>query len=280
MKVKYLIPLILLFSIEISYSGEDSLHQYSFQENSSTYLFGDNVRVRSEPEINSKNVIDTLNIGDKVTIVRKTDRVMVIGGYKEFWYKISYKKNNKDSAGYIWGGLLSFGFSVKDNKLFLAGMKNYSKDSGFTAECRLLENGKLISSVAFSPHYLPDGLNEGVYDYSVSTGLEGGHGLEGVDNIFRIYFNYEACGYPRGNVWIGYGNKKLFFIGKDTSVSEAGVFHAEEKYIFPDENRSGKNTVILITENYDFDESINDYKLSERKETGFIWKNNTLEEIK
>ncbi len=277
MKLKCLIIIFFWFSLEVSYAKELSIYHYSFQENIQTFIFGDNVRVRKEPDSKNENVIDILSAGDNILIIKKTDKFMVVDGYKENWYKISYKKNNKNSTGYVWGGLFSIAYSVKGEKIFLAGIKKYSPDSGFTAECRLVEKGKILSSVAFSPHYLPDGINEGVYGYTVSSELKDGMGLKGVENTFRIYFNYEACGYPRGNIWIGYGNDRLCYIGKDSSVSEAGVFHVEEKYIFPADNKALKDSVILVNESYDFDESKNDYKLVEKKETKFAWKNMKLE---
>ena len=280
MKLKYLIPLFVMILIKITHAGEDSIYHYSFLENSGTYVFGDNVRVRKSPVISDSNIIDQLTIGDKVTIVSRSEQTMVIDGYKENWYKIIYRKKDKDLSGYTWGGFLAIGFSVKGEKLFLAGIKKYNADSGFTAECRLVEKGRMLSSAAFEPHYLNDGSGDGSYGYAVTTELKGGQGLEGIENIFRIFFNYEACGYPRGNVWIGYGKDKLYYIGKDSSVSEAGVFHVEEKFIFPVENKSVKDMVILVNESYDFDESKNDYKLTERKESKFTWRDFKLVPVK
>ncbi len=277
MKLKYLILVLLFISGNGSYADETSVYHYSFMENREIYLFGDNVRVRKEPDTKKDNVTDILKIGDKVSIVKKTDQVMVIDGYKEYWYKISYKKNNKNSSGYIWGGLFSIAFSVKGEKLFLAGIKKYGIETGFTGECRLVEKGKILSAINFEPHYLPDGINPGAYGYIVSSELKSGSGLKGIEDTFRIFFNYEACGYPRGNVWIGYGNNKIYYIGKDTSISEAGVFRVEESYIFPSGKSGGNDLVILMTDSYDFDERISDYKLTEKKETRYKWKNMMLE---
>ena len=276
MKLKYLILIFLLTPLTVLYSKEISIYHYSFIEGSETYLFGDNVRVRKEPEIKNDNIIDTLAVGDKLTIVQKTEKNMKIDGYKENWYKIRYKKNSRSLEGYVWGGFLSIGYSVKGERLFLTGLKKFSADKGFIAECRLVEKSKVLSSVTFEPHYLSDGNNESVYEYIVTTEIKSGMGLEGIDNICRIFFNFEACGYPRGNVWIGCSKDKLYYIGKDTSISEAGVFHVEEKYIFPAVNKTDKGTVLLVNEAYDFDEKLNDYKLREKIVTGFKWKEGRL----
>lgn len=232
--------------------------------------------MRKDPAINNDNITDSLAIGDKVTIIKKSDHYMIVDGYKTPWCRISYKKNNRVTEGYIWGGLLAIGFVQDNEKLILAGIKKYTPEKGFTAECRLVVSNKLVSSVSFQPHYMPDGNNEGVYGYAVSTEIYGNRGLEGLKSVVRIFFTYEACGYPGGNVWIGCTDDRLYYIGKDTSVSEAGVFHVEEKYIFPDQNKNNKGQVILVNESYDFNEEIKDYKLTEKKETRFIWKNYKL----
>jgi len=280
MKKFFLLPvLIFLFIAEISFTAENSVYKYGLQENTRTYIFGDNARIRKNPEVKKNNIIDSLTIGEEVTVTGKAGRDMTIDGYRAPWYKISYKKNNRPAEGYIWGGLLSMGFAADRGKLFLMGIKSYNTGKGFTGECRLVVMGKVISTISFDPHYMPDGNNEGAYGYSLSVEIYGSRGLGGLKNVLRIYFNYEACGYPRGNVWIGCSDDKLYYIGRDTSVSEAGVFHVEEKYIFPDENKI-KGQVILVHESSDFDEAVNDYRLTEKKETRFTWENYKLNPVK
>jgi hypothetical protein len=205
---------------------------------------------------------------------------MAVDGNIDHWYKIGLKKNNKNITGYVWGGLLSIAHAEKSGKLFIAGIKSYNSENGFVGECRLVENGKILSAVEFKPHYLPDGVNEGFYSYSVSGELTGGKGLKGIERIFKIFTNYEACGYPRGNVFIGEGKGRLYFIGRDTSVSEAGVFHVEEKFIFPADKKGAEDMVILVNESFEFDEAVNDYKLREKKETKYKWKDYRLNPLK
>ncbi len=275
---KNLIILILIFlsSVNSVFGSENIIYRYEFNENTRTFIFGDNARVRKDPEIKSSNVIDSLPIGEEITIIKKTAVDLTVEGYKAPWYRISYKKNNSISEGYVWGGLLSIGFARDKEKLFLAGIKKYHPGKGFTGECRLIIKGKVLSAIPFEPHYMPDGNNGGYYGYSVSTEIHGSRGLDGLKCVLKFFFNYEACGYPRGNVWIGCTDNKLYYIGKDTSVSEAGVFHVEEKFIFPDENKNVNKEIILVKENYDFDEHIKDYKLTERKEQKFFWRNYKL----
>jgi len=280
MKFKYLMPVFIFFLINISFAEETSVYNSEFAENSKTYLFADSVRIRKDPDAAKSNVIDTLNIGYKITILTKSDQIMVIDGYKDYWYKVTYKKNGKDSIGYVWGGMLSLGYSAKGDLLFLIGIKKYNEKGGFTGECKLVKNNKLISSAAFEPHYISMGDDNGIYDYTVTTELSDSKGLAGLNSVLRINFIYGACGYPVGNIWIGHSTDKLYYIGKDTSIYEAGVFQVEEKYIFPADKNGTKNTVKLISESSEFDEKTEDYKLKDKQEKKFKWENNQLNEIK
>jgi hypothetical protein len=274
---------VLLIMLSADYLSADmkSVYNYGFIENTETLVFGDKVRVRNSPSVSDDNIIDSLYIGDKITVINKSNTSMSIDGYKEYWYRISYfNKNNKRSEGYIWGGFLSIGYVADKNRLFLIGIRKYNSEHGFTAECRFVVNSRITSSISFEPHYLPDSKNENTYEYSVSAEISGNRGLTGLDNVLKIFFNFEACGYPRGNIWIGYAGNKLYYISKDISVSEAGVFYVEEKFIFPDNVPGRRDRVMLINETYDFDENLNDYKLSEKKETEFIWRNYKLNTVK
>jgi len=280
MKLKYLIPLFVFILVKISFAEENSIYSGEFIENSQTYIFGDNVRVRKEPDAQKSNVIETLNIGDKITIQKKTDQTMIIDGYKSFWYKVSYKKNNKDSSGFIWGGMFSLGYAVKGDMLLLAGIKKFDENKGFIGECKLVKNNKIISSAGFEPHHLSMGDDIGVYGYSFTTELKDNKGLDGLKGVFRIFMDYGACGFPRGNIWIGYSDEKLYYIGKDTSISEAGVFQVNEKYIFPSDKKTDKDTVILVNESYEFNEKTEKYKLTKKQETKYKWKNFKLNPVK
>lgn len=272
----FLHVILFLILTDLSIAVENTVYGYEFREGVQTYIFGDNARIRKDPAIRKDNVIDSLAAGVQVTVVSRNDVYTAVDGYKAPWYRISYQKDKGISEGFIWGGLLAIGVVAERDKLILAGIKKYTPDKGFIAECRCVSGGKVISSVSFEPHYMPDGNNEGAYGYAVTTEVYGNRGLDGLENVIRINFSYGACGYPRGNVWIGYCRGRLYYIGRDTSVSEAGVFHVEERYIFPDGNVESKGRVKLVNESYDFDEDIKDYKLTERKEKRFIWENYKL----
>ncbi|HOP62643.1 MAG TPA: hypothetical protein PK358_05840 [Spirochaetota bacterium] len=276
---RYLLILLLLVPLTVSGENENIVYNYSFVENTSTCIFGKNSRIRKSPEIKKNNVVETLTAGSPVRIMKKMPDVLALNGFSEYWYRISFNRKGKDVTGYVWGGLLSAGYVKKGKDILLLGFSKNGKD-GFIGECRLVRNGKIISTLPVKLHYLPSGEDNPFYGYSITMKLRGSMGLTGLENVISIYNDYAACGYPRGNVWVGIASGKLYYLGTDNSVSEAGVYQYEEQMIFPSQDKSLKDEVRLVTESFDFDEKIDNYRLSDRKEKRYLWKNFRLEERK
>jgi len=67
-------------------------------------ITGDTVRLRSSQNIeSSKNVIATLNTGDKVVILKKSEKKNILEGYNDFWYNV---KMFNGQTGWIFGKYL------------------------------------------------------------------------------------------------------------------------------------------------------------------------------
>jgi len=272
--------LLIMISLPLYAGSQAAKYNYGNIEEGGTCLFGDNVRIRKAAEIKDDNVQDTLPAGHVVTVDKKTEKVTAMNGFSANWYRVSYKNNGEKKSGYVWGGLLAIGCIKTGSDLFLLGLKSYSENKGFEGECRILIGGKIASTLPVKLHYLPQGVSNPFYEYTVSLSLNNGMGLSGLGNIVDIYCHYDACGYPGGHIWAGIADKKIYYLGTDSSVSEAGVFHYEERMIFPSQDKALKDEVRLVMESFDFDEKIKDYRLSDRKEKRFTWKNFRMEERK
>lgn len=278
--MKKYIMIMLLFFPFMARSGENIVYHFSFVEGGSTYIFGENVRVRKAPEIKEDNISETLPAGYAVKILQKTDTAMAQNGFREYWCKVSFTKSGKEMQGYVWGGFIAAGHLAIGKDLLLLGFKKHEEEHGFTGECRLIRDGKIISSVPVMLHFIPSGEANPFYGYSISMKLNDSLGLTGLEHVAAINNDYGACGYPHGNIWVGIAKGKLYYLGIDSSVSEAGVFHYEEQMIFPSQDKTLKGEVRLVIENFEFDEKINDYRLTDRKEKRYVWKNFKLEERK
>jgi len=265
-----------LFAAE---SEGTNIYYMGFYEGATTYIYGNSVRVRTTAEIKDDNISDVLPTGYKVSIIKLMRSTYSQNGFSEYWYKVRYSKDKKDKEGFIWGGLLAIGYTVVGADLFIIGLVGYNGEEGFSGGCKLLRNGEVISYVPVMLHHLlMDGENP-FYGYSVTVTLHDNLGLSGLKNVIAIYNDYSACGYPHGTVWIGLSKDKLHYLITDSSVDEAGVFHYSEKVIFPSRDKSLKDEVRLVIESFDFDEKINDYRLSDRKEKRFKWKDFSLKEV-
>lgn len=272
--------LIMIISFPLSAETKSSVCIFGSLEKGDLYLFDDNVRIRKTPEISDDNVLATLPAGFLVSVTERTEKIMAMNGFSSNWYRVGYSINGKKESGYVWGGLLSIGYIKAGSDIFLLGIKNFDSQKGFTGECRLISGGKIASSLTVQLYDLPDGSANPFYGYNVTLSLNDGMGLTGLSNVVDINCEYGACGYPFGHIWIGIADKKIYYLGKDSSVSEAGVFHYDERMVFPSQDKTLKDEVRLVTESFDFDEKTNDYRLSDRKEKRFIWKNYKMEEHK
>ena len=272
------IPVIFIISLfTVLLYADEPFFNYGFAQGALTFIFAENVRVRTGPVIKNGNVADTLGPGHEVRIIQNDEKTLTLNGICENWLHVKYTARGKEKTGYVWGALCAIAYTKAGNELVLAGIRKYSENRGLEAECRIVSRGKVISSLPVKLHYLPES-SVMTYRYSVSMGLHDSKGLEGLSNVVSISCEYGACGYPYGNIWVGYSPGKLYYLGTDTSVSEAGVFHVEERFVFPSDDNRLKNRVIVVTESSEFSEELNDYKSAERKERTLVWKNFRLVE--
>lgn len=274
--MRRIFSIIILMTISAVLYADEPFFANGFAEGALTYVFAEDVRIRTTPEIKEGNVADTLGPGHEIVIIKNQDKTLSLNGLKENWLYAGYKVSGKEKKGYVWGALLALAWVKRGDDLLLTGIRKYSESGGLSAECRLIRAGKILSSVPVDLHYLPES-SELMYRYSVSMSLHDNRGLAGLENVVGISCSYGACAYPYGNVWVGMAKGKLYYLVKDSSVAEGGVFHVQERVVFPADDKSLKDGVVVITESSDFDEEQNDYILKERKERRMRWKNFRLE---
>ena len=277
---KILLILFILSVTTIGTSKEKSIFSFAFAKNTKTYTFGNNVRIRKSPTTKKRNVIAKLSIGHKVTVLKKSKTKLTLNNISDYWYKIKFKNKGKTKVGYIWGSLLAIGFEKYNNKILLIGHTDYNSKVGIMAECRLVKNKKLISKIIFEPHSNQQGSKTFEIAYTTGTELFKNRGLKSFDNILKISFDAEACGYTYGSVWIGIKNNSFFFIHKDSNVSESGAFRFEEKLIFPNDVGGIKNKIIISEENFTFDEKTNKYITKKKTLNTYYWSKKKLNKVK
>lgn len=127
MKATCLITVLtLLFTISIGFAQHEHCPECPFEPGEQVYVFGNDVKLRAEPNTDSK-VLELLKIGEWVKIIEKTEFSWPYKGFDSPFYKVKYD----DMTGYILGGLLSlerktvgginyfFAYSMEGDELFL-----------------------------------------------------------------------------------------------------------------------------------------------------------------
>lgn len=233
-------------------------------EGQTAYIFGDQVNIREAPTTTAKS-LGKLKIGTKVTV--KSQGVMhVVNGIAALWHEVQTGK----TTGWVWGGFLSLTYRDMGDALLLYGLTRYSPDSNFFGEARLVKNGAILSKVGTQPFFTAWGPDP-KYDYSVKNMLSAASGLNGIDEIWEVDFVYEACGYVTGGQFFAISGNKLIYVGESPCMSEAAVFHAEADMIFPWEEGGKPGQVINRSVISEFDEKLEDYKITETNDEVLIW---------
>ena len=80
-------------------------YQNILKEKKIALITGERVRVRTGPVILKRNIISTLNYGDKVIIVKRSDKKEKLENEENYWYKIELIDN---TTGWVFGKYLLF----------------------------------------------------------------------------------------------------------------------------------------------------------------------------
>ena len=270
MRPLYILPVILLVFTMFAH-GETTQYSYGeFTKGSTVYLFGDRVNIRQQPGVQGKPT-HMLPVGHPVTILEKSETTYTSSGYLQNWYKISYNWQGSDHSGFIWGGLLSLTQNdLPGNRKLVTGITGFNANKQFTGEARLVQKGKVISTVQIIPHYTY-GSEEGKYYYYTRSSVIGNMGLASVDRMVKLHFGYDACMHASGDIYVGITGDRLVHVVKTSSIGDAGIFRSEEKAVFPGDKDGMKNAVIVIGQQYQFDEEKSGYKLTGTEKKVYRW---------
>jgi len=108
-------------------SQEKSSHNYywSNEENSKAMVGVANCYVRENPSTKAA-LLDSLQMGKEITIVKSTDIDYVIKGLNVSWVEIEYQnKLGAVSKGFLWKGFIALGYVKKKGLTFLTTLDKY-----------------------------------------------------------------------------------------------------------------------------------------------------------
>jgi hypothetical protein len=212
--------LILACTVQLTTAQEDDTRyfysDYTFEKGRTELMYGNNVVLRADQNPTSK-ALDTLKIGDPVTIIKKGETTSDLNGQPSYWYKVK----TKNKTGYVLGGWISLDHREVNGKIFLV---IYAKrDDQLYARTRVLAKDK-----SYYGHEIS--LNT----YMITFEVKESHGLKGVENIFIITMHPEACGVVGGEAILFDTGEHLKEVLRTSCMSEAGLFWFSESVEFKD----------------------------------------------
>ncbi|CAM1362973.1 SH3 domain-containing protein [Tenacibaculum xiamenense] len=240
---------------------EEYIHEaIEFSLNDKVVLFGNDVKLRSEPNTTSKT-LELLPILSKLTVLEKTTKTFFYNGIENPWYKV---KTTNNQEGYVVGGLLALDSKKVDNWTYLVQLK-LNEEKSFTVLRAVQGNS---SEYIETTHQLANST------FSVKT--YSNKGVEGIKNMIYIDYMAEACGEEGGGVYFFNDGDSLIKAVEVSHVFNADVYWLEETITFPNEEGGSTGKIIFSREEGETfnNEILHEKKTIETKE--FIWEGKEL----
>ena len=254
--------LLIFFSITVNICFSQDYHRFS--ENEEVFLFGDNVKLRKSPNINSET-LKLLPIGTKVKVKKATDIIYEYKGFSSPWHLIDYN----GTEGYIVGGLIS----LKKHKSFYDSngffLYNLSKDDSNhlnSVNIRFIQNTEIISEVKI--RLFGNGSFE-ILNYD-------NRGLENVKDIIVIDNYSEACGIDGGKSYIIFNGENLIPMANTSEIGDGGIYHYESNFTFPSDEGGKKGVVIYNQESGEEKDEESNWYITTSQKRNLIWNGTEL----
>ena len=261
----------LIFSQEIA--SENYFWSFNYEGKTDAIIGVKNCYVRQDSTTNSQ-LLDSLQIGNKIKVLKNTTENLNIKGLNLSWVEIEYSKNNQIKTGFLWKGFIAVGNATKGNTTFLTTIDSkYSKkvqrdDYEYEGDFYRISvkainsENQIISEKSFSKE-----LSE---SHFFQNSAISSWGLKDLNSIYRISFSGEACGIPTLYYYFGWNEKEFLLLPEKYDMGDAGVFYHSEEFIFPKEKGGQTNTIIkTIKEAENTDENTNTYDFLVTKTTEY-----------
>jgi hypothetical protein len=234
-----------IFSQEIP--SENYFWSFNYEGKIEAIIGVKNCYVRRDSTANSQ-LLDSLQIGNKIKIIQNTNENLNIKGLNLSWVEIEYYKNNQIKTGFLWKGFIAVGNATKGNTTFLTTIDSkYSKkvqrdDYEYEGDFYKISvkainsENQIISEKSFSKE-----LSE---SHFFQNSAISSWGLKDLNSIYRISFSGEACGIPTLYYYFGWNEKEFLLLPEKYDVGDAGVYYHTEEFVFPKE-KGGQPDMII-----------------------------------
>ena len=228
-----------------------------------------NCYIRQDASSNSQ-LLDSLQIGNKIKVIKNTNENLNIKGLNLSWVEIEYYKNHQIKTGFLWKGFIAVGNTTRGNTTFLTTIDSkYSKkvqrdDYEYAGEFYRISvkaidsENQIISEKSFSKE-----LSE---SHFFQNSAISSWGLKDLNSIYRISFSGEACGIPTLHYYLGWNGREFLELPEKYDIGDAGAYYHTEEFVFPKEKGGQPDTIIKnITEAENTDENLEGYTFLVKK---------------
>lgn len=258
---------LLLTSLAVGISLADSY--YGMITEDRALVFREDAALFEEPS-ESSHIVCTLPIGDELFRLAAIDIQYEGDGMLCTWMEAFYEMDGDTCRGYIphsWLALTNQ--TLSGDTLFLFGIDTYYPDHyNFVGSARAVSGGEILWESVFYPPGGSFGGND--YRYGASS-----RQIDAEDypfgNLVMLSFIYEACGYENRDVLFVWTGSYLVRGISASTVSEAGVFHYTEEFIFPEQEAPLSARIMLVTTSEEFDDDIMDYFVTSQDTANYFW---------
>ena len=258
---------LLLASLAVGISLADSY--YGMITGDRALVFREDAALFEEPS-ESSHIVCTLPVGDELFRLAAIDIQYEGDGMSCTWMEAFYEMDGDTCRGYIphsWLALTDQ--TLSGDTLFLFGIDTYYPDRyRFVGSARAVSGGEILWESVFYPPGGAFGGNDYRYGASSRQIDEGDYTFS---NLVMLSFLYEACGYENRDVLFVWTGSYLVRGISASTVSEAGVFHYSEEFIFPEKDSLFGGWILLVTTSEEFDDDTMDYFITSQDTAYYSW---------
>ncbi len=245
--------------------------EYHYGDFSGATAVFQEMRLFQEPDTLS-TVLCTVLPGTEIEILENTNQDYEKYNLITEWYRISCESDGIQYTGY--SPSLYFACTcqtLSSGDVFLFGLSGYNPDTySVSGMARIVTDGCVVQEAEVNPQqdYWGPGNR---YGYTVDSRLQDVTGFSDLNDIVIIFFIYEACGYENRDLPVFWNGENLFCAEYASSMSEAGIFHVNQKHIFPSDHGGIENTLMIHGSEEEWDEEVDGYVLIGETDESYVW---------
>ncbi|QHI36456.1 hypothetical protein IMCC3317_18190 [Kordia antarctica] len=234
LKLNTISLLMCFFFCTLSHAQKDTTYiDQNFKVNETYSLFGDNVKLRAEPNTTSE-VVTLVRIGDTITILKKTDEFLQDATSKSAWYEVDFQGNK----GFIAGKFIANTHKKSGNQQFYFRFE--SDDEQGKLHIRIVHNTK---TKAYTEATLK------LLDENIGVSFEEHHDLKNVLRILKVNYFGDSCGAESGKTVLFLDtNYKLIKVADLSSIGDGGVYSLSETFTYKTDENNGQPIILFTKE--------------------------------